>query len=147
MWASKQTSSLPPDVFQLFGTSDEWYFALVLRASKADLHRVAFPAIEARIMYKICLLVYKSFNIVVPKYLADIMRQWNSPGSVQIRSSARKRLVETIISGTVSVNRSIKFSGPRLFNSLPKDLQDAPNVTTFKKLLKTFFLWILQCWY
>ena len=36
--------------------------------------------------------------------------------------------------------RSFKYSGPRLFNSLPGSMKDSGNLKAFKKKLKTFLL-------
>ena len=95
--------------------------------------KLHFLPIKAILMYQICLLGYKTINAGEPKYLADILQQRNSPGNLQFRSSTRRRLVEPRISRTVSVNWSIEYSGPHMFNFLPEDVRDA-----FKKLLKIF---------
>ena len=85
-----------------------------------------FLSFKARIMYKICLLIYKTVYIGDPKYLADILLQRNSPGSLHIRSSTNRRLVEPWISRFVSVNRNFEYFGPRRRTRCPKrdDLQE-----------------------
>jgi len=89
------------------------------------------------IKFKLAVLVYRALHGIAPQYLsgqlqyvADLpsrRRGWSTSSLLDIRPS---RLV------TVG-DRSFAAAGPRLWRSLPVDIQSAQSLTTFRRKLKT----------
>ena len=89
-----------------------------------------------RVHFKICLIVYKALHGLAPQYIRDLLTL-----KIRTRSLRKKNMLELYeprakLSGVD--NRSFSFAGPRLWNSLPNDIKGAENVSSFKKLLKTY---------
>ena len=99
-----------------------------------DLHILP---IKARIEYKICLLTFKALHHGEPKYLAELLRKRENNSF--LRSSSVRFLEEPIISRSTLSNRCFFYCAPRLYNSLPIEIQNADGLDNFKKLLKTYF--------
>ena len=97
-----------------------------------DLHILP---IKARVEYKICLLAFKALCYGEPKYLADLLKKREYIPS--LRSSSVMSLEEPVISRLTSSNRCFSYCAPRLFNSLPVEIQNSNGLEIFKKLLKT----------
>ena len=91
--------------------------------------------IKARIEYKICLLTFKALHYGEPKYLAELLQKRENNSS--LRSSSVRSLEEPIISRLTLSNRCFSYCAPRLYNSLPIEIQNADGLENFKKLLKT----------
>ena len=98
-----------------------------------DLHILP---VKARIIYKICLLTYKALHSGEPKYLAELLHRRETTSS--LRSSSVRTLEEPLISRLMSSNRCFSHCAPRLFNSLPLEIQNTEGIDSFKRLLKTF---------
>ena len=99
-----------------------------------------FLPIKARIMFKVCLLVYKAVNYGQPSYLAELLQHRNS--NRVLRNTSNDELVEPIIAQTLYSNRCFSYTAPRMYNALPLNVRQAPSVETFKSLLKTFIFTI-----
>ena len=71
---------------------------------------------KARIIYKICLLIYKALKFGEPKYLYEYLVPFELETSVTIRhASDRHRLFEPR-TNRCSGERSFQHSAPRLYN-------------------------------
>ena len=92
--------------------------------------------LKARIYYKICLLVYKALNFGQPQYLTELLSYRVPPRT--LRGDHQRVLEEPMISTAMYSNRCFAHCAPRLYNSLPLDVREAPSVSSFKKLLKTY---------
>ena len=93
---------------------------------------------EARIIYKICLLTYKALKFGEPKYLYEYLVPFELETSVTVRhASDRHRLFEPR-TNRCSGERSFQYSATRLYNKLPMEIKDSENITQFKKRLKTY---------
>ena len=103
----------------------------------ASFHWLRVPE---RIKFKLAVLVYRALHGTAPQYLsgqlqyvADLLsrrRGW-------LRSSTSS-LLDVCPSRLVTVgNCSFAAASPRLWNSLPVDVQSAPSLTTFCQKLKT----------
>jgi hypothetical protein len=107
------------------------------------LKQLHWLPIEARIKYKLCLLVHLAINGRAPVYLADLLKTVASlPSRSSLRSAhhgdlhvpaARLRLGE----------RAFSVSGPKAFNNLPTELKTCTNTDIFKKDSKLFYLTML----
>ena len=93
--------------------------------------------IRFRIIYKLCVLMHLVRVGRSPAYLSDRMRfVADLPGRERLRSSTSFRYELPRLKLKFG-ERSFSFSGPKVWNSLPANLQELTNTDTFKKLLKT----------
>ena len=98
-----------------------------------DLHILP---IKARIIYKICLLTHKALIYEQPRYLLDLLHR--REGLQSLRSTTVRALDEPIVSQLASSNRCFSYCAPKLYNSLPAEIQNITSIVTFKKRLKTY---------
>ena len=93
--------------------------------------------IKFRIIYKLCVLMHLVQVGRSPAYLSDMMTSVaDLPGRERLRSSSSFRYELPKLKLKFG-ERSVSFSGPKAWNSLPSNLQELTNTDTFKKLLKT----------
>ena len=98
-----------------------------------DLH---WLPISARIKYKISTLCFKSIEDPnFPSYLANHLKPYVPPRI--LRSSVDKRILAVPRTSKSVGDRSISFSGPSIWNSLPIEIRNANSSYHFKKSLKT----------
>ena len=91
--------------------------------------------VEARIIYKICLLVFKCVNDSAPKYLQDMVIPY-SP-DIALRSAEKKLLKPWKAKQKRAGERSFAYAAPNLWNKLPYDLKCCESLQIFKTKLKT----------
>ena len=103
----------------------------------ASFHWLRAPE---RIKFKLAVIVYRALHGTVPRYLSDQLQcvaDLPSRRRGRLRSSTSSLLdVRPSRLDTVG-DRSFAAAGPRLWNSLPADVQSAPLLTTFRQKLKT----------
>ena len=93
--------------------------------------------IKKRLSFKLLLMVYKCLHGVSPPYLSDLLTLYQ-PGRIGLRSSDDKLLL-SIPKGSKSLgDRSFSIAGPKLWNSIPINIRNAPSIAIFRKRLKTF---------
>ena len=98
----------------------------------SDLH---WLPVSYCIVFKILLLVFKSFNNLSPSYLADRLsyqsHSWN------LRSAFKQLLEQPRSFKKTYGDMAFSVCAPKLWNSLALDLRKSPSLTGFKKGLKT----------
>ena len=103
----------------------------------STMRQLHWLPISFRYKYKMLLLVYRCMKGQAPGYLQQklILRNpvWNTCSATEssllhIPFNKRKTLADCGFSS----------AGPKLWNSLPHELQTTPTVSGFKKLLKTY---------
>ena len=99
------------------------------------LHRLHWLPIKARIHYKILLTVYKALHGLAPEYIRDLLHIRSSLRTS--RSSSSAQLTVPRVNTAYYGDRAFSVSGPKLWNSLPPQLQNTATITKFKKDLKT----------
>ena len=102
-----------------------------------DLH---WLPVRHRIVYKINLLTYKSLNNLGPIYLKELL-EYESTKDCNIVTRSRSdttRLKEPRSYHPTSGDRTFRCAAPRLWNTLPRDLREEPDIDKFKSSLKTF---------
>jgi len=115
---------------------------LVLKKSKRDsasqlLKNLHWLPVEKRIYYKIATLCHKCIHDTAPEYLANKLTFYK-PNRV-LRSSSDDKLFDVPkIHLKTFGERSFSSCGPKLWNSLPKELRNIESLDTFKGHLKTF---------
>ena len=97
-----------------------------------NLHWLKIPE---RIVYKLCLLVYKCCNNLAPKYLTELLPSRTS--SRPLRSSHSVNITEAYFKNSQCQSSSFSSAGPRAWNSLPTRVKTAQSLNSFKSLLKT----------
>jgi len=93
--------------------------------------------IKYRIIYKLCLLVYKSLSITAPAYLKELFVPLSSiPARSSLRSSSSTDLLIPATRLQFG-ERAFAVAGSRYWNSLPPTIRAITDVTIFKAKLKT----------
>ena len=85
--------------------------------SMHDLHWLKIPQ---KIQLKIACLMYKCINGQAPKYLIDLLPF--KPKTWQLHSTTSDILPPILQRSTLAYNASFPSAGPRLWNSLPKEI-------------------------
>ena len=96
------------------------------------LHWLKIPK---RIIYKLCLLMYKCHNNLALKYLSELLP--SSTSSRPLRSSHSVNITEAYFKNSQCQCSSFSSAGPRAWNSLPTRIKTAWSLNSFKSLLKT----------
>ena len=102
-----------------------------------DLHWLDVPQ---RIMFKLCLLVFKCLHGIAPRYLvelcvpvADVMGRRN------LRSATRGLLNFPRYNMTSYGRRAFLYAGPHAWNSLPEHLRQTTSIELFALTENVFF--------
>jgi len=88
-----------------------------------DLHWLDLPR---RVLYKICVTVYKSLHGMAPMYLAELCRPISDvQGRRHLCSAARGLLLTPRYYAYLSTygRRAFSYAGPSAWNSLPEHLR------------------------
>ena len=116
---------------------------LIVQASKfcritPVLKELHWLPVRKRIIFKICLFVYKALNELAPQYIRDMISERHLTTSRTLRSTTAQ-LLDLPRTNTVKYgDRAFTNCAPRLWNKLPIAIRNADTVTLFKKHLKTF---------
>ena len=100
------------------------------------LHTLHWLPIEQRIKYKVLMLVYKAAHQEAPQYLNELI-SYHTSGR-QLRSADQKLLHVPFTRSSLVQSCAFDIAGPILWNSLPPDIRNSPNLNIFKSKLKTF---------
>ena len=103
-------------------------------SSVSTMRQLHWLPIGFRCKYKVLLLVYRYMKDQAPEYLQHKLTLRNL---VQITCSATERDLQIPYNKRETLaDCGFSSAGPKLWNSLPLELQTAPTVSIFKKLLK-----------
>ena len=94
--------------------------------------------VEARIQFKVILLVWKSLHGCASDYITSLVNVRRPARN--LRSSSRSLL--ELPSGPRTVfygERSFAHAAPKCWNSLPENIKSVKRLDSFKRNLKTFF--------
>ena len=111
------------------------------RSYTKQTHWLSFPK---RVMYKLCVLLYKCLHGTAPDYLSRHLVSISPvPGRTRLRSTTAGLLVVPFVpSKTIGSNRSFAYCAPVTWNQLhklsPGLCDPTMSLATFKKHLKTF---------
>ena len=92
--------------------------------------------VHSRIEYKVMLLTYKALNGAGPSYLRNLLTFYEPTRT--LRSQNACMLIKPKILCESFGGRTFSRGGPKLWNSLPLELKNTPNIDNFKKGLKTY---------
>ena len=86
--------------------------------------------IRQRIHYIVLILTFKSLNGLATTYLEELMKRRPMK---RTRADDNNDLVIPTIKHKSFGGRSVGYGGPKLWNTLPKELKTCTNINTFKK--------------
>ena len=109
----------------------------------SSLKTLHWLPIRQRIIFKTLVLVYKYLTTGQPKHFAPYLSLYKS--AVNTRRSNPKNLFlqvphycSSIHKSNVRFNNSFSYDTPKLWNDLPHDIRSAPDLSCFKRQLKTY---------
>ena len=94
--------------------------------------------IKARIIFKICVMVYQAIKNGKPDYIRKSLIDYQTRTTVSLRRSDDPYLLDEPRCNLQMGFRAFKTSAPRLYNRLPREIKESNNVDIFKKKLKTY---------
>ena len=97
--------------------------------------------VSQRIVFKLMLIVHKSFNNIAPIYISELLKVYTP--SRNLRSSNMSLLKEPTSKQTWG-DRSFSVAAPRLWNHLRTKLKSCHSKTRFKSLLNSSYVTIFQ---
>ena len=113
---------------------------LITKTSRRDhitpiLVQLHWLPIRVRIDFKILLLVYKTLHGKAPKYICDLLNDYQPRR--QLRSMANDLLEEPKANLVSSGDRAFSVYAPRLWNKLELNIRQSDSVESFKSKLKS----------
>ena len=94
--------------------------------------------LKQRFHFKILLFAFKAIHGIAPTYIQNLV-SLESQGTYNLRSSGGILLASSTFRTKVTLgDRSFQVAAPKLWNALPRELRDIPNLHTFKSNLKTY---------
>ena len=93
--------------------------------------------VEARIHFKIAVLVFKSLNQLAPKYLQELVTNYKNPRDV-LRSENSHTINKKSTTQRWCGDRSFAFAAGHIWNKLPINLRKCKNFDSLKNDLKTY---------
>ena len=100
----------------------------------ATLH---WMPVRQRVLFKIAVLVFQCLAGQAPSYLSDDCQPVSDSRPCRLRSSDSLSCVVRRAHNTYD-DRCFATAGPRVWNSLPAELQQCSSLRQFKRCLKTF---------
>ena len=98
------------------------------------LRQLHWLPIQYRVQYKIAMLAWKTLNARAPKYMKDMIEEYEPPR--ELRSTGTRLLVVSQ-PRTELGKRAFSFAAPYVFNGLPENLRVETSHDAFKRNLKT----------
>ena len=98
-----------------------------------DLH---WLPVKFRIIYKLCLIMYKISSSTAPTYLSDLVTSYEPKRC--LRSSAKSLFNVPNARVKAFGDKAFAHAGPKTWNSLPEDIKTSKNINIFKSKLKTY---------
>jgi len=117
--------------------------ARIITKTKKRLHitpilkELHWLPIALRIEFKIAMITFKTLHLQYPTYLFELLRQYIPPRD--LRSSHLNKLVKPCMNLKSYGERSFYYAAAKIWNNLPNNVRQAPNLVTFKRNLKTHY--------
>ena len=92
-----------------------------------------FLPVHYRILYKLCLIIYKCINNISPCYLNDMFHCFEPNRNLRV---GRDSLMITMNN---NYEKNITDKMIRTWNSLPLEIRKSTSIAIFKSKLKTFY--------
>ena len=117
---------------------DDWH-----SASSELLKKLEWLPIQSRISHSKMVLVYKILNNMCPGYLNDLL-QYQNNSVYNMRSTVQGKLAIPKVRCEM-FKKSLKYSGPHIWNQLPSKLHHIKSLSEFKKSCKQHFMSTAFC--
>ena len=101
-------------------------------------NNLGWMSIYQRILYQKYLLMYCVMNNIAPNYLQNYFQNRPLP-EYNLRSLSNEYLYVPF-PHTESFKNSVQYSGTIIWNSLPSNIRELPNVDTFKRKCKHYIV-------
>lgn len=92
--------------------------------------------VKARLIYKQCVIVRQAIRYGKPKYVRNMLADFNTDSDIVLRHDDANRLMEPRFYREAG-RRAFVNCAPRLYNALPDNIKMSETVDAFKKKLKT----------
>ncbi len=101
----------------------------------ADLH---WLPVRERINFKVCTIIFQCINGSAPSYLQNDIQRYTTSSSIRkLRSAADTTRLRIPFAKKSAGFKAFFIYGPRVWNSLPRNIREIPSLTSFKKQLKS----------
>jgi len=108
-------------------------FVVALVHTQLDWLRV-----PERTQYKLAVLAYKVLHGDAPRYVGPLTRVDDLPSRRTLCSANTNRLVVPPVKLSTVDSRAFAVVAPRIWNTLPTNVDAASSLSTFRRLLKRF---------
>ena len=106
---------------------------------------MSYIPLKQRIHFKILLFAFKTIHGIAPTYIQKPV-PLKSQGAYNLKSSGGILIASPTFRTKVTPDdRSFQVAAPKLWNALPSELRDIPNLHTFKSNLKTYLFKFAYC--
>ena len=109
---------------------------LLKRSSNALLQQLHCLPIHQRIAFKLAKLAFLARSSATSSYLNSAVARFLPSRTLRSQDSCLLAVPRT---KTVFGSRAFRVAAPTVFNSLPQDIRSTDNISTFFRLLKTFY--------
>ena len=103
--------------------------------SEEMFQRLDWMPVSNRIKYNKAILTYKALNNLTPSYISDLLTPTALVYNRTLRSTENGALVIPK-TNTSFYTGSFTCSAPKLWNTFPTSIRQAPSLNTFKRTLK-----------
>jgi len=105
-----------------------------------SVQKLSFPS-TCDVMWFWCSWIHG----LCPAYLSPLLQQYCPQRN--LRSSSKLLFTVPTVNSVTYGERAFSFSAPKLWNTLPNSVKNAPSLSTFKSALKTFLFRKFYCWF
>ena len=91
------------------------------------------------VKFKACIFVYKSKNNLIPQSFPILVRNIHAARS-NLNTRSTLDIYPEVSPPTNFQERSIRYRGPKEWNSLPLDIIKTDKIKSFQKILKDYLL-------
>ena len=102
-----------------------------------SLQSLHWLPVASRPRFKLLCIVFRAFHGVGPRYLQELICPYRPTCS--LRSESKNLLYVPACRTATYGNRLFTVETAILWNDLPQEVEDAENLSSFKRLLKTHF--------
>ena len=96
------------------------------------MYKLHWLPLKQRIRFKILLFAFKAIHGIAPSYIQNLV-SLKLQGAYNLRSSDGILLASPTFRTKITLgNRFFQVAAPKLWNALPRELRDIPNLYTFK---------------